>query len=98
MSKSKLNRVAKSWIAYDMGNSAFATTVLGAFFPLFFSSYWAGGMDEITITKNYTAGLTIINVIILNRSQTSCIPFFMIFLPIKKIILILKGRYQILIW
>ena len=65
MSKSKLNRVAKSWIAYDMGNSAFATTVLGAFFPLFFSSYWVGGMDEITITKNYTAGLTIINVIIL---------------------------------
>ena len=65
MSKSKLNRVAKSWIAYDMGNSAFATTVLGAFFPLFFTSYWAGGMDEITITKNYTAGLTIINVIIL---------------------------------
>ena len=65
MSKSKLNRVAKSWIAYDMGNSAFAPTVLGAFFPLFFSSYWAGGMDEITITKNYTAGLTIINVIIL---------------------------------
>ena len=55
MSKSRLNRVAKSWIAYDMGNSAFATTVLGAFFPLFFSSYWAGGMDEITITKNYTS-------------------------------------------
>ena len=44
----KFSREVKSWIAYDAGNSAFATTVLAAFFPLFFSSYWAGGVDEIT--------------------------------------------------
>ena len=61
----KFSREVKSWIAYDAGNSAFATTVLAAFFPLFFSSYWAGGVDEITSTKYYTAGLTVINLVIL---------------------------------
>tara|TARA_A200000113_G_scaffold59157_1_gene50525 strand:+ start:481 stop:1734 length:1254 start_codon:yes stop_codon:yes gene_type:complete len=61
----KFSKEVKSWIAYDAGNSAFATTVLAAFFPLFFSSYWAGGVDEITATKYYTAGLTVINLVIL---------------------------------
>ena len=55
----------KSWIAYDAGNSAFATTVIAAFFPLFFSSYWAGDIDEITSAKYFTAGLTIMNLVIL---------------------------------
>ena len=55
----------KSWIAYDAGNSAFATTVIAAFFPLFFSSYWAGNIDELTSAKYFTAGLTIMNLVIL---------------------------------
>ena len=60
-----MNKATKSWIAYDAGNSAFATTVLAAFFPLFFSSYWSADIDEITSAKYYTAGLTVINFIIL---------------------------------
>ena len=28
----KLNREIKAWISYDLGNSAFATTVIAAFF------------------------------------------------------------------
>ncbi len=30
-----------SWALYDWANSAFATTILAGFFPLFFKSYWA---------------------------------------------------------
>lgn len=30
---------------YDWANSAFATTVLAGFFPIFFKSYWAGSME-----------------------------------------------------
>jgi UMF1 family MFS transporter len=30
-----------SWALYDWANSAFATTVMAGFFPLFFKSYWA---------------------------------------------------------
>ena len=37
-----------SWSLYDWANSAFATTVMAGFFPLFFESYWASG-NAITI-------------------------------------------------
>ena len=63
--KVTFNKQVRSWIAYDAGNSAFTTTVIAAFFPLFFTSYWAADIDEITSTKYYTAGLTIINLFIL---------------------------------
>lgn len=33
-----------SWAAYDWANSAFATTVLAGFFPVFFKQYSAAGM------------------------------------------------------
>lgn len=36
------------WILYDWGNSAYATTVLAAFFPLFFKQYWCGPGFEVT--------------------------------------------------
>lgn len=34
-------RTVLSWAFYDWANSAFATTVMAAFFPVFFSSYWS---------------------------------------------------------
>jgi len=37
-----------SWSLYDWANSAFATTVMAGFFPLFFEGYWASG-DAIYI-------------------------------------------------
>ncbi len=39
-----------SWSLYDWANSAFATTVMAAFFPIFFSQYWAYGSDSATTT------------------------------------------------
>jgi len=33
-----------SWAMYDWANSAFATTVMAGFFPIFFKQYWAVGM------------------------------------------------------
>lgn len=39
----RLNRSAWSWILYDWANSAFALTVLAAFFPIFFHQYWSHG-------------------------------------------------------
>ncbi|MFA6707397.1 MAG: MFS transporter, partial [Sphaerochaetaceae bacterium] len=30
-----------AWSVYDWANSAFATTVMAGFFPIFFSSYWS---------------------------------------------------------
>ena len=35
------NKAILSWTMYDWANSAFATTVMAGFFPLFFKAYWA---------------------------------------------------------
>jgi MFS transporter, UMF1 family len=39
-----------SWAFYDWANSAFATTVLAGFFPLFFKQYWSAGQAATTST------------------------------------------------
>jgi len=39
-----------SWALYDWANSAFATTVLAGFFPLFFKKYWSAGSDVTVST------------------------------------------------
>ena len=36
---------AVSWAFYDWANSAFATTVMAGFFPIFFKEYWSSGVD-----------------------------------------------------
>ncbi|MGD8290569.1 MAG: MFS transporter [Desulfobacterales bacterium] len=33
------------WVMYDWANSAFATTVMAGFFPIFFKQYWSYGID-----------------------------------------------------
>jgi len=57
-------RPVVSWGLYDWGNSAFATTVMAGFFPVFFSQYWSAGADtELTTARlgyaNAAAGLVI---------------------------------------
>lgn len=44
-----------SWSLYDWANSAFATTVMAGFFPVFFKQYWSAGADVNTST--YQLGL-----------------------------------------
>jgi UMF1 family MFS transporter len=39
-----------SWALYDVGNSAFATTVMAAFFPVFLKQYWAAGIPATEST------------------------------------------------
>lgn len=39
-----------SWALYDWANSAFATTVMAGFFPLFFKAYWADPADPLRST------------------------------------------------
>ncbi len=43
-------RVRMSWALYDWGNSAFATTVMAGFFPVFFKEYWASGLSATDST------------------------------------------------
>jgi len=39
------NKAVFGWTMYDWANSAFATTVMAGFFPVFFKSYWSAGAD-----------------------------------------------------
>lgn len=53
-----------AWAMYDWANSAFTTTVMAGFFPLFFKNYWAADMDASESTfwlgmGNALAGLLI---------------------------------------
>ena len=46
----KLNKSVWSWALYDWANSAFATTVMAGFFPIFFKSYWASDLTDAEST------------------------------------------------
>jgi UMF1 family MFS transporter len=68
MSKAKLSAEAKAWILYDGGNSAFATTVIAAFFPIFFNDFWASTLEAEVKTAYLGWGLTISNLVLLFTS------------------------------
>ena len=46
----KLSTQAWRWALYDWANSAFATTVMAGFFPIFFKSYWASDLSDAEST------------------------------------------------
>ena len=39
-----------SWALYDWANSAFATTVMAGFFPIFYKQYWAADVGASSST------------------------------------------------
>jgi UMF1 family MFS transporter len=57
-------RPVLAWALYDWANSAFATTVMAGFFPVFFRQYWSLGADPTQSTTrlglaNGIAGLVV---------------------------------------
>ena len=48
--KGSTSRSEWSWALYDWANSAFATTVIAGFFPIFFKRFWSDGVDASTST------------------------------------------------
>jgi len=65
LSKTKLTKEVKAWISYDLGNSAFATTVLAAFFPIFYNQYWARELDSASSAEYLSWTLVISNLTLL---------------------------------
>ena len=52
------------WSMYDWANSAFATTIMAGFFPIFFKQFWCVGVDTAMSTArlglaNSMAGITV---------------------------------------
>ncbi|HEY2733388.1 MAG TPA: MFS transporter, partial [Polyangiales bacterium] len=57
-------RAAFAWALNDCGNSAFATTVMAGFFPLFFKQYWSAGADVTVSTWNLGVANSVSSVIV----------------------------------
>lgn len=53
MKQKNNRRTINAWAMYDWANSAFATTVMAGFFPLFFKAYWAANPDDPTTSTFY---------------------------------------------
>lgn len=60
----RLNRSAWAWTFYDWANSAFATTVMAGFFPIFLKQYWSAGSDATTSTFQLGVGNAIAGIIV----------------------------------
>ena len=50
MKRALLRRPVVGWALYDWANSAFATTVMAGFFPVFFKGYWSVGTEAAVST------------------------------------------------
>ena len=50
MSGALTRRPVVAWALYDWANSAFATTVMAGFFPIFFKQYWSVGVEATVST------------------------------------------------
>jgi UMF1 family MFS transporter len=50
MDKKIASKKVISWSLYDWANSAFATSVMAGFFPVFFKQYWSTGVEVTTST------------------------------------------------
>ncbi len=46
-----LRRPVMAWALYDWANSAFATTVIAGFFPVFFKQFWGAGLSVTDSTR-----------------------------------------------
>ncbi|KPJ97170.1 MAG: MFS transporter [Gammaproteobacteria bacterium SG8_15] len=53
-----------SWALYDWANSAFATTVMAGFFPVFYKQYWAAGVASTESTFQLGIGNAISSLVI----------------------------------
>ncbi len=58
------NKTIFGWAMYDWANSAFATTVMAGFFPVFFKQYWSINADATISTARLGLGNSIAGVVV----------------------------------
>ena len=58
------SRAVWGWALYDWANSAFATTVMAGFFPIFFKQYWSAGSDVNLSTAQLGLGNSLAGLLV----------------------------------
>lgn len=53
-----------SWALYDWGNSAYSTTVMAGFFPIFFKNFWSHGTDAVVTTARLGTAISVSSLLI----------------------------------
>lgn len=66
----RIDKKVLSWALYDFGNSAFSTTVMAGFFPVFFKMFWSHGTDAVVSTARLGSAISISSLIIAIVSPT----------------------------
>lgn len=70
MTESLRKKRILSWALYDWANSAFSTTVMAGFFPVFFKQYWSAGADATVTTAKLGTALSVSSLLIAILSPT----------------------------
>ncbi len=52
------------WAMYDWANSAFATTVMAGFFPIFFKVFWNAGVDDTVFSFRLSIANSVASLIV----------------------------------
>jgi len=67
MDLKKRKKIQRSWMMYDFGNSAFATTIMAAVLPVYYSTVAASGIDDNLATSywGYSQSISVLIVAIL---------------------------------
>ena len=63
--KALIDRKTLAWGLYDWGNSAFATTVVAGFFPLFFREFWSVDAEGVQTTFRLGVASSVASFVIL---------------------------------
>lgn len=64
MSRDYDTRKVISWAMYDWANSAYATTVMAGFFPVFFKAYWSTGQNVNDSTLHLGVANAVASIVI----------------------------------
>ena len=64
MAESHSRKQIFAWALYDWANSAFVTTVMAGFFPIFFKQYWHAGSDVTVSTMHLGMSSSIAGLIV----------------------------------
>jgi UMF1 family MFS transporter len=59
-----LRRPVVAWALYDWANSAFATTVMAGFFPVFFKEFWSLGTEATVSTFRLAMANTVAGIVL----------------------------------
>lgn len=78
------------WCLYDVGNSAFYTTIVAGFFPVFFKQYWNQGVDP-TQSTYYLSLVSSVASLVVAVSAPFCGAFVDAFGRVRLGLILLTG-------